>query len=210
MMTGGSDTNFQPTEYLVAPNNYFFTGVTAQTGIEMECQIKRGNWGSGVCISGVRESGSTQPRIFLFGYNGTAAIGADNGWINDGNIFSQNTLAIIKSGILSDRQYLIINGSTKIDQSEASNIYYGDSNLPIGGYNYAGAISTIITMPTVTYYPHFKLTLNGNLVRDYIPGYRKTDNAGGMYDLQGSICPDTGTPFYPFSGTGTITFGNDV
>lgn len=52
--------------------------------------------------------------------------------------------------------------------------------------------------------------------RNMIPGYLKTDWNGipagtiGMYDLCGSICPLTNTPFYTNAGTGTFTKGPDV
>ena len=40
------------------------------------------------------------------------------------------------------------------------------------------------------------------LVRDFIPCYRKSDSKPGLYDLCGSICSLTGTPFYINAGTG--------
>lgn len=45
--------------------------------------------------------------------------------------------------------------------------------------------------------------------RNYIPCYRKSDNVIGMYDLCGSICSRTNTPFY-ISPYGTFTKGPDV
>ena len=43
---------------------------------------------------------------------------------------------------------------------------------------------------------------NGSLVRSLVPCIRLPDSKPGMYDLCGSICPLTGTPFYINSGTG--------
>lgn len=51
------------------------------------------------------------------------------------------------------------------------------------------------------YYTRIKI--DGKLVRDMIPCYRKTNNAIGMYDLVNDV-------FYTNSGTGTFTKGNDV
>lgn len=48
------------------------------------------------------------------------------------------------------------------------------------------------------------------LVRNYVPCYRKADNVIGLYDLCGSICPLTGTPFYINAGSGTFTKGVNV
>ena len=60
----------------------------------------------------------------------------------------------------------------------------------------------------------FRLTLseqeNGATIRDFVPCYRKSDNEIGMYDLCGSICPLTGTPFYINTGTGEFTAGPAV
>lgn len=58
--------------------------------------------------------------------------------------------------------------------------------------------------------------LSGAKVRDFIPVYLKTSwnniPAGtiGMYDLCGSICPLTNTPFYINAGTGEFTKGADI
>ena len=41
---------------------------------------------------------------------------------------------------------------------------------------------------------------NNTLIRNFIPAMRNSDNVVGMYDLCGSICPLTGTPFYINAG----------
>lgn len=52
---------------------------------------------------------------------------------------------------------------------------------------------------------------NGTLVRHFIPCRRKADNEYGLYDLCGSICPITNTPFYVDAGNGSgFTVGGDV
>lgn len=51
---------------------------------------------------------------------------------------------------------------------------------------------------------------SGQQRRYFIPCYRKLDGVIGMYDLCGSICPLTNTPFYINSGTGTFTKGGDI
>lgn len=45
---------------------------------------------------------------------------------------------------------------------------------------------------------------------DGIPCYRKSDGVIGMYDLCGTICPLTNTPFYINAGTGKFTKGADL
>lgn len=49
----------------------------------------------------------------------------------------------------------------------------------------------------------FKITDDNNLVRDFIPCYRKSDNEIGMYDVINDV-------FYTNQGTGTFTKGADV
>lgn len=44
-------------------------------------------------------------------------------------------------------------------------------------------------------------------VRDLVPCYRKSDNKPGLYDLCGSICPLTNSPFYINAGTGEFLVG---
>lgn len=51
---------------------------------------------------------------------------------------------------------------------------------------------------------------NNTLVREYIPVYRKSDGEIGFYDLCGSICASTNSPFYINVGTGTFEKGADV
>lgn len=49
---------------------------------------------------------------------------------------------------------------------------------------------------------YFYIDDNGTRVRHYIPALRLSDNKPGLYDLCGSICPLTNSPFYVNSGTG--------
>ena len=53
----------------------------------------------------------------------------------------------------------------------------------------------------------FKAYNNNQTARLFIPCFRRSDNVIGLYDLCGSICPLTGTPFYINSGTGAFTKG---
>ena len=52
-----------------------------------------------------------------------------------------------------------------------------------------------------------KIWDSSTLIRNFIPCYRKSDGVIGLYDLCGSICPLTSTPFYINSGTGAFTKG---
>jgi hypothetical protein len=48
-----------------------------------------------------------------------------------------------------------------------------------------------------------KIYTSGNLVRDFIPCYRKSDDVIGLYDLVNDA-------FYTNAGTGTFTKGGDI
>lgn len=66
-----------------------------------------------------------------------------------------------------------------------------------------------------TNYSHcrvFDLLLSsaGVPILNLIPCYRKSDNKPGMYDLCGSICPLTNSPFYVNAGTGEFLVGPEV
>lgn len=51
---------------------------------------------------------------------------------------------------------------------------------------------------------------NNVLTACFVPCYRKSDNKPGMYDLCGSICPLTNSPFYINAGTGEFLVGPEV
>ncbi len=50
----------------------------------------------------------------------------------------------------------------------------------------------------------------GTILRNYVPCTRKIDSKPGMYDLCGSICPLTETPFYVSAGVGEFIAGDPV
>ena len=61
---------------------------------------------------------------------------------------------------------------------------------------------------TTDRYSHIKLYLceiydNGTLIRDFVPCYRKADNAIGLYDTVNDV-------FYTNAGTGTFLKGDDM
>lgn len=65
-------------------------------------------------------------------------------------------------------------------------------------------------LPMQGYIYYCKLWEAGVLIRDFVPCYRKSDGVIGMYDLCGTICSLTNTPFYINAGTGTFLKGADV
>ena len=54
---------------------------------------------------------------------------------------------------------------------------------------------------------YFQFIKSGVLIRDFVAAQRNADGVVGMYDLCGTICPLTGTPFYINAGSGTFIGG---
>ena len=50
---------------------------------------------------------------------------------------------------------------------------------------------------------YLKMYSDGDLVRDYVPCYRKSDSVIGLYDLVSKT-------FYTNQGSGTFTKGGDI
>lgn len=98
------------------------------------------------------------------------------------------------------------NGELVATRSDGSNgSFVCETHLYVlnGGNNTSGGLNGGVYEASVYDY------VIGNQ-RMYIPCYRLSDIEIGMYDLCGSLCPLTGTPFYINAGTGTFTKGADV
>lgn len=63
---------------------------------------------------------------------------------------------------------------------------------------------------TGTIYEAIISDANANVSFHLVPAYRLADGVIGFYDLEGSICPDTNTPFWISSGSPFTTKGPDV
>lgn len=122
------------------------------------------------------------------------------------NIFLLN---ISESPLNSWHYFYISNRYLMVDDNEATsdntnespnkNICIFDSQDFAGSSTYAyGRVK------------QFDVTKGGVLVRILVPCYRKSDNKPGMYDLCGSICPLTNSPFYINAGTDEFLVGPDV
>ena len=139
-------------------------------------------------------------------------------------IQSNNTMDRIIVGLGGTDVYtdsLSLNHKYKLNIKANNNAY----NITINGNNYTGSYTGTIAndrninvfrmstsyaqylgMPNTRYYP-IGIKQNGQDVRLLVPCFRKSDGVIGLYDLCGSICPLTSTPFYINSGTGAFTKG---
>lgn len=89
------------------------------------------------------------------------------------------------------RQYGSFNGSLSTYSPYLFSFNRGGTRV----YNFAGKCW------------YLKMFYNDNVVRDLIPALRISDYKVGLYDLCGSICPLTNTPFYINAGSGDFLYG---
>ena len=92
--------------------------------------------------------------------------------------------------------YKLDNNSTTISNSQIFNVTY---NLCLFAYNNAGDVQALSTYEMYS----CKLYDNGDLIRNFIPCYRITDNVIGLYDI-------INKQFYTNQGSGTFLKGNDT
>jgi hypothetical protein len=74
--------------------------------------------------------------------------------------------------------------------------------------NAAGSTSSYLLKGRLYYIRFFDNT--GTMVRNFVPCYRKSDGVVGLYDRCGSICQQSGTPFYVNIEDGAFEKGPDV
>jgi len=159
-------------------------------------------------------SGSSGAKNFIIRNDVTSArnskkamIGYNGSWLTVGayalNILQRYTLKIV---LKYAEQKLYVNGNLAISYtitSSPTNVYplyifhtnYGGKPVQNNALTYRGRIYSL----TMSY--------NNNYMREFIPSKRIADNVVGMYDLCGSICQLTGTPFYINAGSGTFIGG---
>lgn len=122
----------------------------------------------------------------------------------------------------SDINFWVNNDSYKLGTAD-NNRHLIDMNVPDGQVLYD---NNVITIPTnirdtelnfwlfgrnsteAKYFAQMrlwncKMYYNGNLVRDFIPCYRNSDNEVGLYDLVNNV-------FYTNQGTGVFTYGSKI
>lgn len=101
--------------------------------------------------------------------------------------------------VINDNKKFYANNTLLTDFSNIQNNYNFNTNKNI--YLFRMNYSNL----TVGYFRFYnaKFWNNGEVVRDFVPCYRKSDNEIGMYDVVNNV-------FYTNAGTGTFTKGPDV
>lgn len=125
-----------------------------------------------------------------------------NSWV-EYNVLQSNVPAVVDYNVNSSRQ------------AYCDGVLVRD-NIPAGSVTTSGTIYNFAYNYNGENYPwrnitakeYFLKLYNGNtLIRNFVPCVRKSDSKPGLYDLCGSICSLTDSPFYVNSGSGEFTTG---
>lgn len=187
---GGLPSEYQQVDYIESTGTqYINTGVIGNTGLRIVAEM-------GYATAGYALFGSRNPRFFVTLYPST---NFDFGYNGD----------IITEIYVENRKIYSIDFDTSayparfgIDGVYRTSTARSDTNRPmyIFGCNFNGAprslSKSIFKSMTIT-------DKNGELLRNFVPCYRKSDGEIGMYDLVNGV-------FYTNSGSGTFIKGEDV
>ena len=181
---------YQQVEYIS-----FYQTHCINTGIssadDIGCEVKyltTGSYGTSRVPIGTNTTNETyyQPMAFWanymrYGWNGI------NTTVSYQGLFPVDTQIVSKFNYMNDRQVIyqdnVYASSLPTYTANSYNIYIGPNLM--GNIYYA------------------KFTRGQNVIAEFIPCYRKSDNEIGMYDLVNDV-------FYTNAGTGTFEKGNDV
>lgn len=128
------------------------------------------------------------------------------GTLNGGHfLFGTNdTASLIRHSAYMQKdvrcQISFLNGVFKSANGNETNIQGTFSNVSKNIYLFGGIENVPFELSTITLYK-LKFYDNGNLIRDFIPCYRNSDNVVGLYDLVNNV-------FYTNQGTGAFTYGS--
>lgn len=178
------------------------------------------DWSIGRSISAMRietDAYPVQPTITYGGFIGTNTSSTVEIYYTRNNngrfaFFTNPSPTIYVDGKTYGKWYhvecTIANGQKKmkIDESESSGVVYGQmggvpSKLYVFKYASVEKFQGRLKRTSISI-----TTENGTIKAVLVPALRNSDNKPGLYDLCGSICPLTGTPFYVNAGTGEFLY----
>ena len=153
-----------------------------------------------IVLFGEREqAASTSQTNYWLGINNTGALYSRFGTVNASSqpTLTSGTTYNIKVDV-PNRTLYVNNDSYTFTDSVISDItksiFLGNINAPVGATLNLGGTAN---------YRSMKITKNDNILHNFIPCYRKSDNEAGLYDIV------TNT-FSANAGTGAFTVGSDV
>ena len=113
------------------------------------------------------------------------------------------------SGIGGDNLFHHIdyeNGKQSVDGVTFSHLTMTNSSNKSFFLFAVNSVNSQVTFKSKQKLSKCEMLFNGSHIRLLKPALRISDNKPGLYDLCGSICPLTGTPFYINSGTGEFLY----
>lgn len=164
------------------------------------CDFKIASFISASSLDGVYGNSNTTPRtqLYLRGSDGAVAASMIHTYTITGYYASLNTkyhTELTKAQLTIDNQAFSISNPQQQSLTDYTT------------YIFSTRADTRICNGSIY---TWKLQRDDKDIIDLVPCYRKSDNVIGMYDLGGSICPQTGTPFYVNTGYGAFEKGPDV
>lgn len=208
--SGGSGlpSEYQQVEYIKGTGTQWLdTGYTATNGMIAEYEVMYGSdiqTINGGYIVGSHNTYSPYSRNGGY-YNNNASI---KGWeLGYGNFYPKSSATIeydkkykVKFSTISENGYLMVDDVRLIYRTDSSGM---SSNTHVMIFtnaitNREGGSKTIAKVFYIKIW-----NTNGDLIKDYVPCYRKSDNVIGMYDL-------VNKEFITNQGTGTFVKGRDV
>ena len=202
-------SKYQKVEYIESTGTqYINTGLIGKPGYTLDTTVSFTSLATGSYqyFAGYSYTGSDDRVYFVRLGNTTRTLGYTYGSVNSDTAnlvnLEKNVFYNIKSVMKESKQEMYVDGKS-IGTSNYGTLSYDEENPKyiymftsqyVNGTN--GGTSAICK--EAKWYDE-----NDNLVRDFVPCYRKTDGVVGMYDLVTGI-------FYTNSGSGTFGKGNDV
>jgi len=214
-------SGYQPLEYIESHGSYYMTDQWIDTGvfcnnrivsIELDFQCTNETTNDDRWIFGVLEGWYTSGYNFdrasftlgkynskfdflLSDYTGTTIIGNYNIQTFDNNrhyfVFNKKNI-----GCKFDNTILSAVDDYNVPSNEKSLFVFGRNRYMSTPVNIGQSCKIYSCVISIDY----------NIVRNYVPALRLSDNKPGLLDLEGSICPLTNTPFYINAGSGEFLF----
>ena len=121
--------------------------------------------------------------------------------------YSQYYMGVFYVPMKSWHEYDVGKGYAQIDterKTTTQNFVASGKPIILFGQNNNGTL----TLGSLRH-GYFQIYKDDQLIRDFVPCVRKRDGVAGMYDLCGTICPLTNSPFYTNAGTGEFLYGEE-
>lgn len=195
-------TEYQEVDYIATSGTqYIDTGYVLKSNkfkVDLIAQFTGTDTTTFASYVGFMKSSSTViPSFGIHNYTGgTYMYGADATISTTSVVVKEKDFIIFKG--TGTTQSLSVNGA--VNSSTTS--YSMSSNtlsMYLGARNVAGAVNNAVSAK----FYRFKLSVDGQKVRDLIPCYRKSDNVIGMYDIVNNT-------FYTNKGTGSFAKGSNI